>query len=530
MNENQIFEAIGEVDDEMLNSVSEYRKQKNTWIKIAGTAATVCVVAAVILAAKTLADNTGITTEAPHDTTAGNPLTTTTVPCGYNCDFCGSALHSDNCTEKNMETYSPETKAMLLSAAEYPDMPRYPVEFSEDFEAQYDAWQNFRNEYRRETPKDYKDSANRFTADSMKVFLTDSGNENKLVSPVNIYFALGLLAESSDTSSRQQILDLFGADSIETLREYCSSMWKTNYSDDGALTTVFANSVWLSDSLNYNMKTLELLSDSYYADSFSGNMSDKAYTNAFQEWLNVKTGGMLENEAKQLEFDPQTVFSLASTVYFRGKWQDEFNPENTQSKIFTTSDGKQVECDFMCRERESYYYWGKNYGAMKMSFDGTAGSEMWVFLPDEGVTTDELIESGEINKLIEDNRFDYPDSKRLIINFQIPKFDTAYTTDLQKGLNKLGVTDVFDGSSADFSPMLENAPEGTALSKVQHSVRVAIDEEGCTASAFTAMMICGAAMPPDDRMDFILDRPFVFVIQSDSNDTLFAGVINNPAN
>ena len=56
MNENQIFEAIGEADDEMLNSVSEYRKQKNTWIKIAGTAAAVCVVAAVILAAKILAD------------------------------------------------------------------------------------------------------------------------------------------------------------------------------------------------------------------------------------------------------------------------------------------------------------------------------------------------------------------------------------------------------------------------------------------------------------------------------------------
>ena len=104
MNENQIFEAIGEADDEMLNSVSEYRKPKKTWIKIAGTAAAVCVVAAVILAAKILADNTGITTEAPHDTTAGNPLTTTTVPCGYNCDFCGSALHSDNWTEKNMET------------------------------------------------------------------------------------------------------------------------------------------------------------------------------------------------------------------------------------------------------------------------------------------------------------------------------------------------------------------------------------------------------------------------------------------
>ena len=305
-------------------------------------------------------------------------------------------------------------------------------------------------------------------------------------------------------------------------------MWKTNYSDDGALTSVFANSVWLSDSLNYNMKTLELLSDSYYADSFSGDMSDKAYTKAFQEWLNVKTGGMLENEAKALEFDPQTVFSLASTVYFRGKWLDEFDPENTQKKPFTTPDGKQIECDFMCMEREAYYYWGKNYGAMRMSFDGTSSAKMWVFLPDEGVTTDQLINSGEINKLITDTRFDYPDAKRLIVNFQIPKFDTSYTTDLKKGFNELGITDIFDGNNADFSNILSDAPDGTALSKAQHSVRVAIDEEGCTASAFTAMMICGAAMPPDERMDFILDRPFVFVIQSDSNDTLFAGVINNP--
>lgn len=433
-----------------------------------------------------------------------------------------------------MTEYSPETRALLLSGAVYPDMPQYPVEFSDDFDSQYKAWSAFKTEYRVNTSKDYKDSSNHFTENSMKAFLTDSGNENKLVSPINIYFALGLLAESSDGNSRQQILDLLDADSIETLREYCNSMWKSNYSDDGALISIFANSVWLSDSLNYNMDTIKLLSDSYYADSFSGNMSDKAYTKAFQEWINVKTGGMLENEAKQLEFNPQTVFSLASTVYFRGKWQDEFNPENTQKKLFTTSDGEQVECDFMCREREAYYYWGKNYGAMKMSFDGTNNTKMWVFLPDEGVTTDELLESGEINKLIEDTSFDYPDSKRLIVNFQIPKFDTAYTTDLKKGLNKLGVTDVFDENNADFSSMLDDAPEGTALSKAQHSVRVAIDEEGCTATAFTAMMVCGAALPPDEKMDFILDRPFVFVIQGDSyntlfaGDTLFAGVINNP--
>ncbi len=510
MNENQIFEAIGETEEELLASAENFGKPKNTWIKIIGAAAAVCIVAAGAVGIKALTE----------DIPTGDIADDTTAAAGD--------INPDGNKEKEMDEYSPETKAMLLSGAVYPDMPRYPVEFSENFDEQYKSWNNFRTEYRYLTPDTYKDSANRFTEDSMKAFLTNSGNENRLVSPVNIYFALGLLAESAEGNSRQQILDLLDADSIEMLREYSNAMWKRNYSDDGALTSVFANSVWLSDSLNYNMDTLELLSDSYYADSFSGNMSDEAYSEAFQEWLNVKTGGMLENEAKELKFDPETVFSLASTVYFRGKWQDEFNPENTEKKLFTTSDGEQVECDFMCREREEYYYWGKNYGALRMSFDGTASAKMWVFLPDEGVTTDELINSGEINKLIEDTRFDYPDAKRLIVNFQVPKFDTAYTTDLKEGLNELGITDVFDGNNADFSPMIENAPEGTALSKAQHSVRVAIDEEGCTASAFTAMQVCGAAPPPDEKMDFILDRPFVFVIQSDSNDTLFAGVINNP--
>ena len=435
MNEKELFEAIGGIDEEILNTSEEYKAPKNTWIKIVGTAAAVCFVIAGAIAIKSITDIPGIITDGanPHQSTTAADKTNsiTTVPCGYNCDFCSAALHEGPCEAENMNSYSPETMAMLLSGAVYPDMPQYPNEMEDDFDTQYKAWNNFKKEYRTNISQDYKDSANQFTKESMKAFLTDSGNKNKLVSPINIYFALGLLAESTDDNSRQQILDRLEVENIDELREYCNSMWKTNYSDDGALTSVFANSVWLSDSLNYNMDTIKLLSDNYYADSFSGNMSDKAYTEAFQEWLNVKTGGMLENEAKQLEFDSQTVFSLASTVYFRGMWHNKFNSENTQKQLFTTSDGEQVKCDFMCREGEAYYYWGKNYGAMNMSFDGTDSAKMWVFLPDENVTTDELIESGEINKLIEDTRFDYPNAKRLIVNFQIPKFDTAYTTDIK---------------------------------------------------------------------------------------------------
>ena len=33
MNENQIFEAIGEADDEMLENAEKAQKKNNTWIK-----------------------------------------------------------------------------------------------------------------------------------------------------------------------------------------------------------------------------------------------------------------------------------------------------------------------------------------------------------------------------------------------------------------------------------------------------------------------------------------------------------------
>ena len=52
---------------------------------------------------------------------------------------------------------------------------------------------------------------------------------------------------------------------------------------------------------------------------------------------------------------------------------------------------------------------------------------------------------------------------------------------------------------------------------------VAIDEEGVTAAAYTAMSASDAAMPPEDEVDFVLDRPFLFVLTNEDGLPLFAG-------
>lgn len=86
---------------------------------------------------------------------------------------------------------------------------------------------------------------------------------------------------------------------------------------------------------------------------------------------------------------------------------------------------------------------------------------------------------------------------------------------------------LIDATVADFSPMTSKVAE-IFLSKADHAARVAIDEEGVTAAAYTVMMMAGAAAPPEEEMDFVLDRPFLFAITGADGLPLFVGVVNRP--
>ena len=166
---------------------------------------------------------------------------------------------------------------------------------------------------------------------------------------------------------------------------------------------------------------------------------------------------------------------------------------------------------------------------------------MWLILPDEGYSVDKLLESGEaMDFLLADKRGYYdektqqyvetwPDQKTLKINLSMPKFDVSSDLDLIEGLKKLGVTDVFDWRIANFDPLEASTDDPLYISKAQHAARVKVDEEGCEAAAYTVMiMTCGAAPPPDEEVDFTLDRPFLFAVTGDSGLPLFTGVVNQP--
>ena len=181
------------------------------------------------------------------------------------------------------------------------------------------------------------------------------------------------------------------------------------------------------------------------------------------------------------------------------------------------------------------YCRGEHFGAASLSFRGGAG--MTLLLPDEDSSVDALLAEGsdlwdflswQVLRRADPNTPEWEESTWAKIKLALPKFDVSSNSDLIDPLKSLGMTDAFDPDISDFSPLMDGDIP-VCISKVNHAARVMVDEEGCTAASYVEIMVAaGAAMGPDEIIDFTLDRPFIFVIHTTDGMPLFAGVVNRP--
>ena len=410
-----------------------------------------------------------------------------------------------------------------VTEAEYPGMQSYNARMDSD-SSEYKLWREERDKLRELQYDGYEDGMETFVRKTSSAVLGDAGNENRLYSPLNLYFTLAMLAEITEGNSRAQILDGMEIENTDILRQKIPALWTANYCIDGTMNSVFANSLWLDRSVNVRQETLELLAANYYASSYSGEMGSDAFEQEFRDWLSEQTGGLLEKQAENLEFDRNTLLALASTVYYSAKWQYEFSEKLTEERTFHAPGGD-IVCDFLYQEAEPDYYWGENFAAVSLPFNGNGNSQMWFILPDEDVSVTDLLNDDEVSALYLTGKGTSADR---IVHIRIPKFDVSSDIELSDTLKNLGLTDIFDSASADFSPLTEELSGEIGVNSAKHAVRVAIDEEGCTAAAYTTVILYGAAPPPDEEVEITFDRPFLFVITGTRDTVLFMGIVNNP--
>ncbi|MCR5611656.1 MAG: hypothetical protein K6F68_07525 [Clostridiales bacterium] len=436
-------------------------------------------------------------------------------------------------TEAPTEAPKVEVKDILAAAPEARQYVKHPnalypnVDYN-DREAwnaywdQEDLWYKALAARREEGKK--VTSLSVFTGLMTTELVRENPDKNVVWSPINVYLALAMLAEATAGETRKQILTLLGSNDMEAVRANAMALMNAESNDDGVSASLLANSLWLNKRWSFYEDTLKLLANSYSASSYWGDPGDPAFTLALRQWLNDNTGGLLKEAVDNVELDADTVLAIASTLYFKAAWENEFNKERTSTETFHAPSGD-IKTDFMhgtIGSMESLYYQGESFTAVRQALKSEANS-VWYLLPNEGVSIEEMLEKEGLAFINSDKSMA---KSGFIVNITVPKIDVSSELDLKEALVKLGVTDCF--GPADFSPLCPN-PEDLYVSKVTHAARVKTDEEGVEAAAFTVIIVERNAAPVEHPIvEFVLDRPFVMVITGASGQPMFIVVVNNP--
>ncbi len=390
----------------------------------------------------------------------------------------------------------------------------------EEWNADYDEW-DAKRMIRNAIAAQATSGLRPFFEEGNSLFLQTEKNENKLWSPINAYIGLAMTAELTEGETKQQILELLGVDDTDMLRQHISAVWESAYQDDSHEICVLANSLWLERGLQWNQEAMDALAYHYYASVYQGDLGSKRTNKDIAAWINNNTGKFLEDSTKGIALAPETIMALYSTLYFQAKWSDEFSKSKNTDDVFYTPDGD-IQAEYMNKKLEQmYYYWGSNFSAVNLSLKN--GCRMWFILPHEGRTPNDVLNDGSYMDMLLSGEWE--DYKYMKVNLSVPKFDVASTQDLSEGLKAMGATDVFTEYVAEFSKLTSDSP--IYLSGANQSVRVQIDEEGVKAATYIEFPGAGSAAPPEEIIDFVLDRPFLFVITNDKI-PLFAGCVNNP--
>lgn len=340
-----------------------------------------------------------------------------------------------------------------------------------------------------------------------------NGNDNAVISPVNVYFALSLLAECTSGQSQKQILDFIGVSNIEELREQTKLIWLYNSKDDKFGKSMISNSIWLSGDMPVNESCVDILNNNYYASAFAGDFSSVEYKNALKQWLSDQTNNLLDDCINELEIPDDISLVLASTLYYKARWNLEY--VQTENGFFKGIKGNQ-NCIFNKKTLNSTIYETEDYCAF---FDNLSdGNKICFFLPNDGLSVSDILKNDLIS-FVNENKEETPYN----VTVKMPDFDVSFNNSIVETLKEFGIKDCMDKEKADFSSLTN---DNLHLDDIIHASRFKADKTGVEGASYTISTVFGGTTLDCEKYTFALDRPFIFIVVNNGI-PLFIGTVTN---
>lgn len=284
-----------------------------------------------------------------------------------------------------------------------------------------------------------------------------------------------------------------------------------------------ANSIWGQEGYDFLKEFLDIINE-YYQGKVKLVDFIEACENArnqINKWVEQKTKDKIKELIKPGILNPLTRLVLVNAIYFKGKWEKEFEKKLTKDTPFWLTPEDTVHCPMMQQKGSFNYCENDSLQILELPYLGDDLS-MFVLLPREVDGLNKLENSLTIDNL---NKWMNVSNKE--IKVYLPKFKMTSGFSLGKTLYDMRMTDAFIPYKADFSGM--NGSKELFISKVIHKAFVDVNEEGTEAAAATAVVMLKAVAVPKQPIVFRADHPFIFLIRdNNSGSVLFLGRLVDP--
>ena len=213
---------------------------------------------------------------------------------------------------------------------------------------------------------------------------------------------------------------------------------------------------------------------------------------------------------------------LANAIYFKGKWEKQFDENATTRADFRVSPGETVRVPMMSRKGDFNYTENGRLQVLELPYQGNELS-MVVLLPGkvDGISRMEA----SLNPKSLDALLGSLETRKVTVYF--PRFKTTSSFNLKDTLESMGMPDAFDPARADFSGI--DGHKSLFLSAAIHKAFVEVNEEGTEAAAATGMIVVTTSVPLEPLV-FRADHPFLFLIRHNpSGSILFLGRVFDPS-
>ncbi|MFI0606790.1 MAG: serpin family protein [Anaerolineae bacterium] len=352
--------------------------------------------------------------------------------------------------------------------------------------------------------------------------------DDLVFSPVSLAAVLALTLDGAGGSTAQELRAALGLGDLplaEMNRSWANLIGFINGAErsEGAV----ANSLWLAGGASVRPGFATTAADAFAAKVQTLPEDPEEARLEVNQWVATHTGGRITDLLQAL--DPATRLLLVNTVYAKVGW-DWFDEADSHDAAFTLADGTKATVPTMSGQSWQTVLVTDSYDALSLQTQDRLS--FWVFLP-KGDASPEAVALALRQRIREAQGSPYgllSDPEHEVwaeVDIQLPRFRIEHRCDdLVGDLQALGVHAAFDPGLADLSGMSDATP--LAISQVVQKAMIDVNEQGIEAAAASAEEMAGAS-PPERKLDFHVNRPFLAVLTQDNAAVpLFMAIVRDP--